>query len=58
MVSITCEFAGGLQALFGDQTTLKLEVPPNTDIRELVALLRRDHLKRTEDAFVNEKRQL
>lgn len=58
MVSLTCEFAGGLQALFDNKTVLQLEVEPNTNIKELVSVLRQKHLKRTEDAFVNEKQQL
>ena len=58
MIQITCEFAGGLQALFQDKTRLALEIPNDLTIGGLILILKREHLKRSPEMFVNDKDRL
>ena len=58
MIKIKTEFAGGLQLLFEDKNELEFEVPQGMNIRKLVWHLRENYLKRSEEMFVVDNRDL
>jgi hypothetical protein len=58
MVGISCEFAGGLQALFNDKTQLSVDIPEGTNISNLILFLKANFLKRSPEMFVNDKDKL
>ena len=57
-IKIKCEFAGGLQVLFDDQTELGVELPDGSKISDLVIELARNHLKRTPELFIIDNNKL
>ena len=58
MVVINCEFAGGLQALFDDKTSLPVEIAQGSTIHDLVLFLKKNYLRKTPEMFVNDKDKL
>jgi ubiquitin related modifier 1 len=51
-MKIKCEFAGGLQVLFEEQTSLSLDIPENSTISDLIKILVENNVKRTPELFV------
>ncbi len=52
MVKIGVELSGGLELLFDKQTNLSLEVQDGTTIKDLIQILKNEHLKEKPDLFV------
>ncbi len=57
-MKIKCEFAGGLQILFDDETKLEAEIPEKSTIRDLILILKHKHVKRTPELFVIDNNNL
>ena len=57
-MKIKIEFAGGLQVLFEDKLKLEVEIKEESNILDLVKLLRKDFVKRTPELFINENGRL
>lgn len=51
-MKIKCEFAGGLQVLFEDQTEKNLELAEESTISDLIEILVKNYVKRTPELFV------
>ena len=52
--SITIEFTGGMELLFGGQKRLSLPFRENQSIRDLIQLLRNEHLRDKPELFVKD----
>lgn len=57
-MKIECEFQGGLSVLFGDQFKIEVEIQENSDIKDLIIYLEKNHIKRTPEMFTIENHQL
>lgn len=51
-MKINCEFAGGLQVLFEDETRKQLEIADGSNISDLIDILVKNHVKRTPELFI------
>jgi hypothetical protein len=53
-ISITVEFSGGLEALFGNERIKPVEVAENTSIENLLSILKRQMTDPREDMFLQD----
>ena len=51
-MKINIELSGGLELLFEKKTHFEIEVPENTNLKELIQILKKDYLKEKPDLFV------
>ncbi|KAL9652176.1 hypothetical protein ABK040_013945 [Willaertia magna] len=52
-MKITVEFSGGCELLFDNQTKINLDVKEGLKIKDLITLLRNEHLKEKPELFIN-----
>lgn len=51
-MKISVELSGGLELLFDKKTNFDLDIPEKSKVKDLIQILKKDHLKEKPDLFV------